>query len=474
MLFVLLVISIYLAEGWISSCLGYPRLSRTRLKVGRIKEIKEIEGRFNSTTFASTQCWGESPLLLRKSFDSEEFPSWDDIMDLACSSEDEEEAITSRLIQHTPNTLDTFRVEFGPFNIEELEKAMKNDKNQASTLVVNDVDRWIPSLSDWMDATFGEFLPRWRRDDAQISLARTGGGIGPHVDNYDVFLIQTSGKREWEVGLERISVEKEFSSLVEASEVRIMNISSVPSIKFELNVGDCLYLPPRYPHWGVSTASDCMTLSVGCRAPSAVELFSKMSELLLSTSSIESAVKRYTDIDLFQQTNDKSLSINVKNKMKSLVMDLVEETLRDEAIWDDIVGRMATQPNRPIIDYPTPLSLMDEGWKAELGIWADAEKSLDTVLNGTGVLRRAEGISFAWSSRSDPPSFTLYAQGRVFTIHNSPPTTALLLDCIANGPALNQNTIHDLGIEITQSVKDFILDLLEEGLLYGDVEHPPN
>ena len=58
------------------------------------------------------------------------------------------------------------------------------------TLVVNDIDRFYPPLADWMYDTF-HFLPNWRMDDGQISLAEEGGGIGPHVDNYDVFLIQT-------------------------------------------------------------------------------------------------------------------------------------------------------------------------------------------------------------------------------------------------------------------------------------------
>ena len=123
---------------------------------------------------------------------------------------------------------------------------MDNDETKASTLVVNDVDRWIPSVSDWMDVNF-DFLPRWRRDDAQVSLAKEFGGIGPHVDNYDVFLIQVSGSREWEVGLDTISVQDEFANLVGESEVRILNIT-VPSIKFHLKAGDCLYLPPRYMH----------------------------------------------------------------------------------------------------------------------------------------------------------------------------------------------------------------------------------
>ena len=462
---ILLLLSI-LSKGWVFPLSRYPQQqSQTKLKVGSLKGIEEIEGSWNSTTFASTQCWGQRPLLLRNAFNGVGFPSWNEIIELACNNDDEEE-LTSRLIQHKPGTLDTFTLSFGPFQSQHLDKTMDNDETKASTLVVNDVDRWIPSVSDWMDVNF-DFLPRWRRDDAQVSLAKEFGGIGPHVDNYDVFLIQVSGSREWEVGLDTISVQEEFANLVGKSEVRILNIT-MPSIKFHLKAGDCLYLPPRYMHWGTSTSADCMTLSVGCRAPSANDIFSKMSELI-STSSKELAVRRYTDIDLLQSTNDKSLSTKVKDKMKTLLLDVVQETLNDEAIWDDLVGCMVTEPNRQMMmEYPIPLSAMDSAWKEELGIWADAEKTLDAFLEGKGVLRRAEGISYAWSKVFD--SYNLYAQGRAFPIHDSPTSTGLMLECIANGPPLNQKQVHDMGIEMTQSIRDFLLELLEEGLLYGD--HP--
>ena len=121
------------------------------------------------------------------------------------------------------NWLDTFEIkQFGPFDDRKfLETLLKGSEdaakvgksNIARTLLVNDVDRYFPKLSHWMDCRFnnnncfgankknderGSVLPaRWRRDDAQISLSYPAGGIGPHVDDYDVFLIQLSGERTW-------------------------------------------------------------------------------------------------------------------------------------------------------------------------------------------------------------------------------------------------------------------------------------
>lgn len=425
--------------------------------------IAEIEGAWNLDNFASTECWARRPLILRNCFDTDEFPSWEDICELACNAGDGD-AITSRLISHHPGTLDTYKLDFGPFLPDDLKHLMLNDQNHASTLVVNDVDRWIPSLSDWMDECFA-FLPRWRRDDAQVSLARIGGGIGPHVDNYDVFLVQGAGSRKWKVGLEKLSVEDEFASLVQASEVRVLDVS-VAFVTVELNPGDCLYLPPRVLHWGSSTANNCMTLSVGCRAPSAAELVSRLSEII-STSTNALAVERYTDFDLLKKEEDKGLSSEVKERMKALLSNVIDTHLDDEDIWGDLVGRLVTEPNRPSLDHPTPLYEMDIEWKAELGIWADAEKALKAILGGEGVLRRAEGISFAWS-RDASGTHKLYAQGRVFAFNETSSSASALLDCIANGLPLDQQRFLDLNIQRSQSMHDFLIELISEGLLYGD------
>mmetsp|Transcript_5508 Transcript_5508/g.12967 ORF Transcript_5508/g.12967 Transcript_5508/m.12967 type:complete len:559 (+) Transcript_5508:22-1698(+) len=461
-------------------------------------EIPCIEGPFHVKSFAETHCWGQKPLLLKQSFNTinEPLPNWNDICQLAIAQEEgEAESITSRLITHEPGTLDTFKLEFGPFSESELsnfidtaaddddgDDGKNEDSSHVSTLVVNDVDRWIPSLSDWMDQQFG-FLPRWRRDDAQVSLARVGGGIGPHVDNYDVFLIQASGTRTWKIGLGTLSVKDEFDNLVEASEVRVLDLDG-DFVAIEVGPGDCLYLPPRVVHWGSATSDDCMTLSVGCRAPSASELLQRVAESLSDSSVL--ATTRYTDIEDItswsdhdpiqkQQQGDgsqrKDLSKKVKNKMKRLVLDLIEEQLEDDAYWDKLVGELVTEPNRPTMDYPIPLSEMENEWKAGLGVWANSETALERVLGGTGVLRRAEGVGFAWSSNLEENKMgpILFAQGRSFPLNDNSDAALALLDTIANGLPLSRQRLKNQGIQVlSETMKSFLIDLLEEGLLYGD------
>jgi 50S ribosomal protein L16 3-hydroxylase len=194
-------------------------------------------------------------------------------------------------------------MQLGPFGESELNDLMMGsedgdiDTDAKWTLVVNDVDRNVPPLADWMDQEFS-FLPRWRRDDAQISLAMRQGGIGPHVDSYDVFLVQSSGQRTWQVGHDKLTVAEEMQALIPDLSVRILqrqNDETSLTSTFTLNPGDVLYIPPRYMHCGISDSDDCMTLSVGCRAPSAGELLARAAQVAVESSDLACAVQRYTD-----------------------------------------------------------------------------------------------------------------------------------------------------------------------------------
>ena len=516
--------------------------------------IGVIEGPWDISKFGSSKCWGKQPLLIRNAFDIHQIPvSWEDVFDLSCSSsssgsyesnddngecEEEEDLPPSRVIDHVPGTLDTYRIDFGPFDSEDLESRglflspnnqEEAGKERASTLVVNDVDRYIPQLSDWMDTEFG-FIPRWRRDDAQISLAPTDGGIGPHVDNYDVFLIQASGSRLWQVSLAEIPVKDEFDHLVAESQVRILDFTTttigttdyddensdtqkntiddgdgtaVAVVQIELNPGDCLYLPPRIMHYGSSTTPDCMTLSVGCRAPSAQDLISRIAEDI-AISTAPSAVRRYVDDneDVFYPSsssssstitdgNTKDLSSKIKNQMKDLVTKAINDYFDDDDIWDSLIGRVVTEPNRPTtsaFEYPIPLNEIDDDWNN------DPNQILDEITAGKEILRRAEGIAFAWSKSSSSPSmmhqYRLYANGRAFPLipdwhddddqQGNAAKLSFFLDRLANGPPIIDRQVLNafgFGADDDESSSDdgtggniqkLLCELIEKGFLYPE------
>src|SRR5690606_37857564 len=109
------------------------------------------------------------------------------------------------------------------------------------------------------------FIPDARLDDAMFSIAGDGGGVGPHFDSYDVFLLQAQGRRRW-----RISRQKDLS-LDPAAPLKILS-DFRPDEEFVLEPGDMLYLPPHIAHDGIAQGAGCMTISIGFRAPSRLEL----------------------------------------------------------------------------------------------------------------------------------------------------------------------------------------------------------
>ena len=120
-----------------------------------------------------------------------------------------------------------------------------------------------------------DFIPAARLDDLMISYAVDGGGVGPHFDSYDVFLLQAHGRRRW-----RISTQRD-KTLVAGAPLKILR-DFRPRHEYLLEPGDMLYLPPGCAHEGVAVG-ECMTCSIGFRAPSATELARGMLEHLADT-----------------------------------------------------------------------------------------------------------------------------------------------------------------------------------------------
>ena len=279
-----------------------------------------------------------------------------------------------RIISHVPNDHATFEVQWGPLTGKSIRTWLAkhnsissiNEKMRKETLVVNDIDRFYPPLADWMYETF-QFIPNWRRDDGQISLSEVGGGIGPHVDNYDVFLIQMSGTRTWQIGRRTISAYEERERMIDGLDVRVLsgwglNDSGEQEMKeWTVHPGDLLYLPPRVAHCGISLSGDCMTLSVGCRAPSVSEIASKLAERL--SSSIEDhAVLRYTDSNMLKGNHlvyaPGELTLDAKDNAKQLVLDSLTSIINDDEWWDEFLGRYLTEPKRLRSNYPIPIETL--------------------------------------------------------------------------------------------------------------------
>lgn len=431
--------------------------------------VDTVEGPFDASLLENY--WQRQPLLIRHAFDSDKLQgdgswpaSWESIIELACHDDADAEFNTgesARLIRHVPNQLETYTLELGPFEREYIDSVIENESDKVWTLLVNDVDRFMPDLSDFIDEEF-DFLPRWQRDDAQVSIAPEKGGIGPHVDNYDVFLVQAQGRRNWLVGKETMTAEEERKDLVDGIQVSILQ-GNYEFSEVVLGEGDALYLPPRIVHWGTSLSDNCMTISVACRAPSAAELTARVAETMLDSVS-EPIVKRYTNVNLLKQQRDgPSLNENVKNSIKRLVLGAVENVLDDEAVFDEIVGRLVTESKRLSYSALHPWDDVDDDEYYEA--WGETlDGLLDRVLEGEGALYRAEGISFATSQIVDKNDSTLidrlYACGELFEVRNDP-MAAAVFERIEQGHALNSKNLSGL----TDSVREVLDQLVAEGFL---------
>jgi 50S ribosomal protein L16 3-hydroxylase len=227
--------------------------------------------------------WQKEALLIRQALPGYEPPlTPEDLAGLAC-----EESALSRLVTYKRKQ-DQWHLRTGPFAEAEFPKLGRKDW----TLLVQDMDKWDADVRALLDRF--RFLPAWRVDDVMISFATPGGSVGPHVDQYDVFLIQAQGRRRWQVDAAP-DAPREFR---EDAELKLLQRFTA-SDEWVLEPGDILYLPPGVPHHGEAVDA-CMTFSVGMRAPSQAELIVDLAEELAARLPDE---LRYADPDLLEPTD---------------------------------------------------------------------------------------------------------------------------------------------------------------------------
>lgn len=206
--------------------------------------------------------WQKKPLLIRAALpDFKPLLSRQALFEMAGR-----DAVESRLIVHQPQG---WRLRHGPFE----RRSLPPLKQRCWTLLVQGVDLHLDAAHQLLQRF--RFVPDARLDDLMISWASDGGGVGPHFDSYDVFLLQASGFRRWRIGRQK------NLSLEPGVPLKILSHFE-PEEEHLLGPGDLLYLPPRWAHDGVAVGDDCMTYSMGFRVPQrgglAGELVQRMAE----------------------------------------------------------------------------------------------------------------------------------------------------------------------------------------------------
>ncbi|MFV1922991.1 MAG: JmjC domain-containing protein [Methylotenera sp.] len=275
--------------------------------------------------------WQKKPLLIRQAIpDFKGLLTPDELAGLAC-----EEHVQSRIVKVVENQ---WSVDQGPFD----EAVFSSLPDTNWSLLVQSVNHHLPEAADLLSQF--NFIPHVRLDDLMVSYAPTDGSVGAHVDAYDVFLLQGSGKRRW-----RINTQADLT-LIENAPLAILKHFEAEQ-EWILESGDMLYLPPNVAHHGIAEDDTCMTYSIGFRSPKAQELTHAFLEYLQDTSKLNGL---YEDPDLTLQKHPAEISATMIKKVEAMLQKI---SWTEDSVAD-FLGRYMSEPKPDISFEPqAPISV---------------------------------------------------------------------------------------------------------------------
>ena len=265
--------------------------------------------------------WQKKPLFARAALHGfADAVTREELFELAARDD-----IESRLVSRTHGQ---WQVRHGPFTRNRLRKLPRS----GWTLLVQGVDAARRQAARLLESF--SFIPYARLDDLMVSYAVPGGGVGPHFDTYDVFLVQGMGERRW-----RLSAQRDLELVADAPLKLLQKFEAAR--EYTVAAGDVLYLPPRYAHDGVAL-TECMTYSVGFRAPAAHELGSRFLEFLQDRLTLEGI---YADPGLEPTRRPGRIPLPM--------LEACEKTLRSlrwsRADIAEFLGRYLTEPKAHVV-----------------------------------------------------------------------------------------------------------------------------
>jgi 50S ribosomal protein L16 3-hydroxylase len=365
--------------------------------------------------------WQKKPLLIKNPWKAWSNPlEADELAGLAC-----EDDVEARLIKRKKKT---WAVEHGPFAESRFAKLGK----KPWTLLVQAVDHYVPEVAGLIDPF--RFVPNWRIDDVMVSYATDGGGVGPHFDQYDVFLIQGLGKRRWQIG----GPCDESSELLPHDDLRLLaNFEATD--EWTLEPGDILYVPPRVAHNGVAVGDDCMTYSVGFRAPARGELIAHWCDHLLAGQQEDD---RYGDTGLSIQKNPGEISASAITTLHAMVTEKMQDA--------DAFGRWFGQ-------YNSTRKNPDVDWRPEVPV--QMAELLELIGEGLS-LRRNPGSRFSFIKQR-AKAVSLFVDGETFECGKE---TAALAERLCAQDIVEIGSIS----KVSDAALTLILALLNQGSLTFD------
>jgi 50S ribosomal protein L16 3-hydroxylase len=369
-----------------------------------------------------SQYWQKKPLVIKQGFKNFIEPL--DEHDLAGLSQ--EPSIDSRIVSQTNNV---WQVSHGPF------EDVNAHCSGAWSLLVQSVDHFVVEADELMRAF--DFIPHWRMDDLMVSFSNKDAGVGSHLDQYDVFIIQGKGSRRWQVGLpgnfDKIRPHKDLSQIS----------GFEPIIDQILLPGDVIYIPANHPHNGVAL-EECLNYSVGFRAPTQQEMLSSFADFAIDNNLFN---ERYTD----QELAPRNFSGEIKQQEIARFKHMLQQLLETEQFTNWTAQFLSRGSEKQDFD--------------EQDIQHFSYQDVDDKLKAGSQFVRCPGVKavFVEQSPFNNEDFTFYIQAEAFSV----PLTSkgLVLDFLNRPTFYLENTDLDKSdIHFTQ----LVAALVNAGYWYTD------
>ena len=375
-----------------------------------IDQPLQLLGGLSPATFMRRH-WQKKPLVIRQAIPGFTAPlDRAELFDLAAQDD-----VQSRLVIQTPDTpAKPWRLKQGPFGRKNLPAL----KQPGWTLLVQGVDLHDARVRALRDQF--RFVPDARLDDVMVSYASDGGGVGPHFDSYDVFLLQAHGQRRWRIGRQK------KLDLQPGMPLKILS-DFEPEEEFVLDAGDMLYLPPRYAHDGIAQG-ECMTYSIGFRSPAAGELAQEILQRLAEQACDEVGDQLYRDPNQVAQEQ----CARIPAGMVEFAREALEKSLRDPLALNRALGEYLSEP------------------KAQ--VWFEGSQSADDAGRGVRLDRRTQMLYDEAHIFINGESFL--AKGR----------DAALMRVLADQQRLSESMLKQL----SAGARDLLAQWVEDGWLQSE------
>lgn len=364
--------------------------------------------------------WQKKPLLIKNGLPQlVDMFEPEDIIELA-----QDEDATARLItEHN----DQWTLKSSPLTVKDFQKLPRH-----WTVLVQNMEQWSPDLGNLWHAF--DFIPQWQRDDIMVSYAPSGGSVGKHYDNYDVFLAQGYGKRHWQLG----QYCDQTTEFLAGQPIRLLDDMGELIFDDVLEPGDVLYVPTNLSHYGVAV-DDCLTFSFGFRRPTPLQLLDNLADIATHYDALAIPLKIHQPLTSAGGLSQPSID-DIKAQLIALLRSDLGNKLLTQAISETVSKRQYD------LMLPEDYAGLDE---------------LESALSDGATIRQDMSSRIIYTQADDMAH--IYINGTAISDDDMDANAQALLLRLANGESINQQILQASGVE-----PDIICDWIENGWVLID------